>query len=171
MSIAALATLTTVLFLGADDANKKPDGKPDPAKAAEEALKKEWSVLNGKWLLVKIEEENGVQEIPEGTGYVVYDNEKYRFRLGVGAQMVREEGTMKFMPGKKPKQIDVKITGGPDAGKMQYGIYEIDGDTFKFCVAKAGQDEKQRPTALKRKSGTEELLFTFKREKKPGTKI
>lgn len=43
-------------------------------------------------------------------------------------------------PSKTPKAIDYKVTAGPNAGKSQLGIYELTGDSVKFCFAAPGKD-------------------------------
>ena len=44
---------------------------------------------------------------------------------------------------KKPKTIDYSVTGGPYAGNRQLGIYEMQGNTVKFCFSIPG---KARPS-------------------------
>jgi len=73
------------------------------------------------------------------------------------------KGTHKVDPSKKPKTIDATDTDGPFKGKTVYGIYELDGDTFKVCFAKPGED---RPKEFSTKSGTGHMLHVWKREKK-----
>src|SRR5262249_26784495 len=41
---------------------------------------------------------------------------------------------------KTPIAIDIYNTQGANAGKVQYGIYELNGNTLKMCIAAAGQD-------------------------------
>jgi uncharacterized protein (TIGR03067 family) len=43
------------------------------------------------------------------------------------------------------RAIDYDMTEGPTKGEKHLGIYELDGDTVKFCFAAPGKD---RPTAL-----------------------
>lgn len=44
-----------------------------------------------------------------------------------------------------PKQIDLRIARGPDAGKLALGIYRLDRDILRLCWAAPG---KPRPTAF-----------------------
>ena len=64
---------------------------------------------------------------------------------------------------KKPKTIDYQITDGTNAGKTQLGIYELDGDTVKFCFAAPGKD---RPTDFSSKAGDGGTLSVWNRDKK-----
>jgi uncharacterized protein (TIGR03067 family) len=66
-------------------------------------------------------------------------------------------------PTKKPKTIDYTMTEGPTKGKTQFGIYEIDGDTIKFCFAAPGVE---RPTEFKAPSNSNRTLSVWKRLKK-----
>jgi uncharacterized protein (TIGR03067 family) len=67
------------------------------------------------------------------------------------------EGEYKMDPAAKPKSIDL-ITDGRTAP----GIYELDGDTLKLCIAE-GKDAK-RPTELK-PDGMWIAVVTLKRVK------
>src|SRR5262249_16182350 len=65
-------------------------------------------------------------------------------------------------PSKKPKTIDYTMTAGVTKGKTQLGIYELKGDTVKFCLAAPGKD---RPTDFTAKEGSERTLSAWKRNK------
>jgi uncharacterized protein (TIGR03067 family) len=65
-------------------------------------------------------------------------------------------------PAKSPKTIDYSVTGGPNAGKTQLGIYELDGDKVKFCFSTPG---KERPDGFVTKPNDGRTLSTWKREK------
>ena len=62
---------------------------------------------------------------------------------------------------KKPKTIDYDVIDGPTKGKKQLGIYELEGDTVKFCFAKP---DSERPTDFK--PGEGRTSSVWKREKK-----
>jgi uncharacterized protein (TIGR03067 family) len=66
-------------------------------------------------------------------------------------------------PTKKPKTIDYTMTEGPTKGKTHLGIYEVNGDTVKFCFA---APEKDRPTEFTAKEGSGWTLSVWKRDKK-----
>jgi uncharacterized protein (TIGR03067 family) len=65
-------------------------------------------------------------------------------------------------PTKKLKAIDYNMTAGPTKGKTHLGIYELDGDTVKFCFAAPGKD---RPTDFTAKEGSQRTLSVWKRAK------
>lgn len=66
-------------------------------------------------------------------------------------------------PAKKPKTIDYAMTEGPTKGQTHLGIYELDGDTVKFCFAAPGKD---RPSDFTAKAGSARTLSVWKRDKK-----
>jgi uncharacterized protein (TIGR03067 family) len=153
-----MGLLSLGLFVG----QEKKDETPGPSKDAAKELKELHAKLDGKWVLKRVESEMGKQDVPEGVGGAAFDKEKYTFTMG----SMTEKGTMTFRLGKKPREVDVKITEGNDADKKQFGVYELEGDTFKLCVAFAGEPESSRPKAIEIKEGTRETLFVFKRAKK-----
>jgi len=65
-------------------------------------------------------------------------------------------------PTKKPRSLDYKITDGDDKDEVELAIYELDGDTFRDCIAPPGKD---RPKEFSTESGTGYLLITYKRVK------
>jgi uncharacterized protein (TIGR03067 family) len=150
--------LVTCLGLVLAQEEKKKDTPPEPSKEIKELHAK----LDGKWVLKRVESAMGKQDIPEGVGSAVFNKEKYTFTMGP----MTEKGKMTFRLGKKPREVDIKITEGNDADKSQFGVYELESDTFKMCVAFAGEPESSRPKELAAKEGTQETLFIFKRAKK-----
>jgi uncharacterized protein (TIGR03067 family) len=72
------------------------------------------------------------------------------------------EGKDVVYPDKTPKEIDATYTNGPEKGKTVKGIYEIDGDTIKYCYAPPGKD---RPRAFISKPGSGHTLMILKRLK------
>jgi uncharacterized protein (TIGR03067 family) len=79
------------------------------------------------------------------------------------------KGTIKIDPSQKPKHMDLTITdvdGVPDdfKGKTSHAIYDIDGDTLKWCANKPGDDG--RAAAFPDNEGEGKYLyFRFKRAK------
>jgi hypothetical protein len=52
---------------------------------------------------------------------------------------------------------------GPNKDKKQLGIYELDGDTAKFCFGSPGAE---RPSDFTTKEGSGRTLSLWRREKK-----
>lgn len=74
-----------------------------------------------------------------------------------------DKGTYTLNAAKKPKEVDIKGTDGPNKGKTILGIYQLDGDTMKVCYDLSGKGA--RPTEFKTAAGTQLFLATYKRKK------
>jgi uncharacterized protein (TIGR03067 family) len=77
-----------------------------------------------------------------------------------GGQLILK-ATITLDSTKSPKTIDYDVTDGPNKGKKQLGIYEIDGDTFKSCFAAPGAE---RPTNFESKPGDLRTSTVWKRK-------
>jgi uncharacterized protein (TIGR03067 family) len=127
----------------------------------QDAVKKELAQLEGEWTMVS-GEING-QAMPEQyvkTGKRVAKDGVTTIEIG-GRLFFRAKYTIDAT--KKPKAIDYQFTEGPTKGKTQLGIYELDGDTAKFCFASPG---KERPTDFTAAADSGRTLSTWKRVKK-----
>jgi uncharacterized protein (TIGR03067 family) len=129
--------------------------------AAEDATKKEMAQLEGEWSMVS-GEANGAA-MPDATvktgKRVAKDGET---TISIGGQLYFK-AKFSIDPAKKPRAIDYTMTEGPTKGKTHLGIYELDGDTVKFCLAAPGKD---RPTEFTAKEGSQNTLSVWKRLKK-----
>jgi uncharacterized protein (TIGR03067 family) len=132
---------------------------PAPDTAVDEA-KKELERIQGTWVATRIEI-NGRPTNLGGSKLICTGDQYVQM---AGDQEVVERGTHKLDPTKKPKHMDITITGGEQKGLTQLGIYELEGDTLKMCVSEAGS--KERPKDFSTKPGTGQIFVTFKREKK-----
>jgi uncharacterized protein (TIGR03067 family) len=127
------------------------------AANGQDAVKKDWDALQGTWQLVSAETDGKkspeeqvkkIQVVIKGEKHTVYFDGK----------PVVKEVSFKIDPTKKPKQVDDTLADG----RMIHGIYEVDGDTLRTCVAPIGKD---RPTEFASKPGSGHTLRVFKREK------
>jgi uncharacterized protein (TIGR03067 family) len=128
---------------------------------AEDATKKEMTRLEGEWSMVS-GEANG-QAMPKEmvkSGKRVAKDGKTTITMG-GRVYFKADFTID--PTQKPKAIDYAMTEGPTKGKTHLGIYELDGDTVKFCFAAPG---KTRPTDFTAKEGSQRTLSVWKRIEK-----
>ena len=131
------------------------------AVAAQDAIKKEMAQLEGEWSMVS-GEANGLsmpKETVKSGKRVAKDGET---TITMGGQ-VYFKAKFSIDPTKKPRAIDYTMTEGPTKGKTQLGIYELDGDTVKFCFAAPGKD---RPTDFTADEGSQRTLSVWKRDKK-----
>jgi uncharacterized protein (TIGR03067 family) len=126
-----------------------------------EAVKKDMAQLEGEWSMVSGQRDG--QSLPDS---LVKGSKRV---AKAGETTVTIDGRTflqaKFTidPTQKPKAIDYTLTDGPNKGKTQLGIYELDGETVKFCFAMPG---KERPTDFTAKEGSGRTLSVWKRDKK-----
>jgi uncharacterized protein (TIGR03067 family) len=123
--------------------------------------KKDQEALQGTWT-VTLAEEKGKKsdddfvkslraEIKDDTIKVFKDDK------------VMVEVKFKLDPGKKPKEVDFTYLSGEDKGQTELGIYEIAGDTAKFCINEKG---KTRPKAFATSKDDDLNLIVIQRKKK-----
>jgi uncharacterized protein (TIGR03067 family) len=131
------------------------------AGADEGAVQKEMKRLEGEWSMVsgEIDRQPLPAEYVKGAKRVAKDGET---TVMIGGRLFMK-ARYTIDPGKKPKTIDYTMTDGPTKGKTQLGIYELDGDTVKFCFAAPG---KERPQDFTTKEGSGRTLSVWKRDKK-----
>ena len=84
-----------------------------------------------------------------------------RFASFVAGKLVH--GDFKIDPLAKPKTIDIIFTEGPGKGHSQKGIYELDGDTQKICIA---MPDQPRPTEFVTSPESGHIIEILKREKR-----
>ena len=143
-----VAALVAALFLVADG------GGQDTAK-------KEMARLEGAWSMVSGTADG--QSLPEPSvkgGKRVARDGVTTITLG-GTVFFKAKFTID--PARKPKAIDYTMTEGPTKGQTHLGIYELDGDTVKFCFASPG---KERPQDFTTKEGSGRTLSVWKRARK-----
>src|SRR6266487_465579 len=127
MKAVCFLILTTGALMVADGPSKD-----DPSKGDLDKLRGTWSTVslvnNGKTLV----------------------DEKNTWMIKVGDKTVAR-GVFKIDSNKKPKEIDIMDESGVKNDKTKLGIYELNGNTYKYCLASAG---KPRPTDFTSKEGS-----------------
>jgi uncharacterized protein (TIGR03067 family) len=129
--------------------------------AAQDAAKKEMAQLEGEWSMVS-GEADGFQLTQDLVKSAKRVSKQGETTITFGGQ-VNFKARFTVDQTKKPKTIDYVMTEGPTKGKTHLGIYELDGDTAKFCFAAPGKD---RPTEFTSKAGSQQTLSVWKRDKK-----
>lgn len=139
--------LVVVAFglLGADDAK-------------EEANKKEMKKFDGTWAFVahEIDEKKTPDDELKKMKILIKDG---KYTVTSDGEVV-EEGSFKGDSAKKPKSVDVMPTTGGSKGQTYLGIYELEGDQLRYCMAPPG---KERPAVFASASGV--ILAVLKRDK------
>ena len=121
--------------------------------------KKDLDKLQGTWKRTAAEMDGkkvSADELQKTT--LTIKSDEYVLKMGDQTR----KGHIKLDPTKKPKQIDIISGAGPNKGKSLLGIYELEGDTFRYCIAQAGKD---RPTEFASRPGSGQGLYVNKREK------
>jgi uncharacterized protein (TIGR03067 family) len=103
--------------------------------------------LQGKWVLAKINKGDKLQDVAKTSDefQMTFSGDKVVVEFTAG----KEEGAYKIDSSKKVKTIDITAKTSDDKGKTFLGIYSMDGDTLKLCMAEP--DVKERPTDFKSK--------------------
>lgn len=176
-STAALLCLTLCVGLAGFRAIAQPNGdvpaatlQTGPAKAASGAprvgtanlesrrqARGDLAMLQGAWDRVSMEV-RGRQASRGGAGWTAtYEDDQLTLRSN-GEQYRRS--LIVLDPSTSPKSINTWDRDGPAKDQTFPGIYEIDGDTMRVCIAEPG---KPRPTEFTTVGGSGFLYYTYKR--------
>jgi uncharacterized protein (TIGR03067 family) len=134
--------------------------KPKPMESKDTAVADELKRFEATWRFVEIEV--GGQKVPEkafAKDTLILKGKT--FASFVAGKLVH--GEFKIDPLAKPKTIDIIFTEGPGKGHSQKGIYELDADTQKICIA---MPDQPRPTEFVTSPENEHILEVLKREKR-----
>ena len=125
-----------------------------------EAVKKDQAQLQGEWSMVSGSADgNAMPDALRETAKRVCKGDETT--VTVGEQLLMK-AKFALDPSRKPKTIDYQMIDGPTKGKKQLGIYELEGDTVKFCFGSPGSE---RPTDFTSKPGDGRTLSVWKRKK------
>ena len=100
-------------------------------RAAREATQRDYKRLSGTWQLTRaIVDGQPVPEAQVKATVLITDGNTFRFpqASGVGTHPA---GTFTVNPRTLPNQVDSVAIGGPNAGQVTLGIFEIIDDTHK----------------------------------------
>jgi uncharacterized protein (TIGR03067 family) len=127
-----------------------------PRGPAEEDLEK----LQGAWR-IDSSWRDGVPEPEAARGVtILFRGDKF---IVVDKDGNRQEETIRLMPDRTPKAIDCWSKGG---GQASPGIYELEGDTFRWCSPLGSP--KVRPAGFSSQTGSRQYLLVLRREKNWG---
>jgi uncharacterized protein (TIGR03067 family) len=117
-------------------------------------------LIRGTWKVISCEV--GGKDAPEFRDLrIVFTADRLKFMPKKGAD---EPMTVSYKldAAKKPKHIDTSHEIDPGKPIVQLGIYELDGDTLRYCWEAAS---KGRPKEFKTKANGTSQLFVLKRVK------
>lgn len=117
------------------------------------------SETEGTWEIISLERD-GKEVKPQKDTKLIVTGATFVVKVG---DKVIAAGTGKLDPTKKPKTIDTVYTEGSDKGKSFKGIYQLDGDTLKFC--RPGSPDSDRPTEFKTTAGRGGFVSVYRRVK------
>lgn len=135
--LTALAVLLATTVTLAQTKPAPAAGQKPPAAANVPAALKPFQ---GTWVLTTAD---GQPLAQNGDLTITVTGDKYEQAI---AGTVNERGTVKLDATKKPMWIDLTITEGSDAGKIQLGVIEVTGAVMKGVLAAPA--DTTRPTSL-----------------------
>ena len=125
-------------------------------RAAREAAQRDYKRLSGTWQLTQaIVDGRPVPEAQVKATVLITDGNTFRFpqASGVGTHPA---GTFTINPSTLPNQVDSVAIGGPNAGQVTLGIFEIIDDTHKRACW--GPPGGPRPTEFAAPPGSRRIL-------------
>src|SRR5260370_3739662 len=111
--------------------------------------------LQGTWNVVP-REMDGQKMSGGGARIVVRGNRFTTIAMGRAY-----EGTVAVHAATATRSFDLRFEEGPEKGNTNFGIYELDGDTWRVCLATRGSE---RPKEFAAPPGTGIALETLQRQ-------
>ena len=139
-------TLRVFRRLGADDARREP------------AIADELRKFAGTWRMTQMETD-GRPAAEETFRDVRLTLQGAHFTVSGPRGILR--GVCSIDPTAKLKTIDIVFTDGTQNGNMLLGVYAMEGDTYRVCVATGGNP---RPSELASKAGSGHVYEVLRRE-------
>ena len=96
-------------------------------------MKQDLDRLQGTWTIAALEMD-GQPVGPIGDARIVIEGSRFT-STGMGAEY---GGTISLDSSVSPSRIDMKFDSGPEKGNTNLGIYQLDGDSWKLCLATRG---------------------------------
>jgi uncharacterized protein (TIGR03067 family) len=143
------------LFAGVRSPAADRDGK-------EEAVAKDLQAFKGTWRLSYKEVDGKTLSEEEIKDVIGTGDGSGKFSVRREGKVIGE-GTVKLDPAKTPKAIDITFTEGDRKGTTGVGIYEIESDAFRVCLARVGDG---RPADFSARAGSGRTLVVYKRERR-----
>ncbi|HXP63099.1 MAG TPA: TIGR03067 domain-containing protein, partial [Dongiaceae bacterium] len=114
-------------------------------------------LLQGSWRITALEVEG--REMPGemlADGRITIQGDRFT-STGMGAEYT---GTITLDAFAAPRRLDMHFDAGPEKGNTNFGIYELDGDRWRICLATRGA---VRPSRFNSTEGGGFVLETLAR--------
>src|SRR5262245_24922310 len=109
---------------------------------------KDLKLLQGTWSVTSLEVEGQpMADAMLANAEIVVKGQRFTSR-GMGAVY---RGKLKLDPSASPPQLDMKFDEGPEKGNTNFGIYKLEENIWKLCIATRG---KVRPSGFVSSPGT-----------------
>jgi uncharacterized protein (TIGR03067 family) len=123
------------------------------------ALEKDYALFNGVWAFDLVEVDGAKQPaVPFETHKMIVVSAERRFIVVQGKKITR--GVFQMDPTSTPKQIDVTATNSQGKTLTTLAIYELEGDTYRFC---SSFRSNERPPEFLSKPGSKTVCEVLKR--------
>jgi uncharacterized protein (TIGR03067 family) len=153
----SIFAIGVVAAISASCANNPPGG----ATAESAAAQRDYQLLSGTWQLTRaVDNGKPVPATEARNTILVTDRNMFRLPKATRAG-TSSAGHFTINPDTRPKQVDSTAEGGPTAGQVSRGIYEIpDPAHQRACFGPPGGP---RPTEFKSPPGSGRILQSWKK--------
>jgi uncharacterized protein (TIGR03067 family) len=113
--------------------------------------------LEGTWTFAHLEiEGNVILAAGLGASRILIDGDRFRTE----SPEANYEGVFNINVETSPHEIDIEFVTGPEAGKWNYGIFQVNGDQLEICLDLNG---KPRPEKFETSTGSGHAREILKR--------
>jgi uncharacterized protein (TIGR03067 family) len=165
------AGVVTYRMTAAEPADGKQEteaGSPTHAQANETAeVNRDLEQLRGPWEVVQEVLDDGLNTWKEAgqTRSLVFA--KGILTIGSHGDPKGRKFQVRLDPNKTPKAIDLTALDGDSAGAKARGVYRIEGNMLKLCIANS-EEVTERPTDFVVREGSQLVLWTLRRTRTVG---
>ncbi|MFL5296465.1 MAG: TIGR03067 domain-containing protein [Phenylobacterium sp.] len=91
--------------------------------------------LQGEWRVIGLEIDGGaIPPAMVAAARIRLNGDRF-VSSGMGADY---EGVLSLDPAAEPKRFTLTFQAGPEAGRANHGLYELEGDRWRFCLDMTG---------------------------------
>jgi uncharacterized protein (TIGR03067 family) len=113
--------------------------------------------MEGTWEFVDLEVDGRAMPAPAfASSRMLIDGDRFRME----SSEANYEGIFTIDVEKAPYKIDIEFIEGPEAGNWSYGIFELNGDSFRICLGLTGES---RPRSFSTSPGSGHALENLRR--------